>query len=49
MITMHAGKGLYTSHAGKHGGLKPVFTFQTLFLNNPQEAGKENEIIIEGL
>ena len=37
---MHAGKGLYTSCAGKHGGqyktnfisLKPVLTFQTLTL-----------------
>jgi len=37
---MHAGKGLYTSCAGKHGGryktyftsLKPVLAFQTLML-----------------
>ena len=40
LITMHAGKGLKTSHAGKHGGQyktyfrsqKPVLTFQTLVL-----------------
>ena len=40
VIAMHAGKGLYTSCAGKHGGryktnfitLKPVLAFQTLTL-----------------
>ena len=40
VITMHAGTGLYTSCAGKHGGryktnfmsLKPVLAFQTLTL-----------------
>jgi len=40
VIAMHAGKGLYTSCVGKHGGryktnfirLKPVLTFQTLTL-----------------
>jgi len=40
VITMHAGKGLYTSCAGKHCGryktnfisLKPVLAFQTLTL-----------------
>jgi len=40
VITMHAGKGLYTSCAGKHGsryktnfiGLKSVLAFQTLTL-----------------
>jgi len=40
VIAMHAGKGLYTSCEGKHGGRyktnfisqKPVFTFQTLTL-----------------
>ena len=40
MIAMHAGKGLYTSCVGKHGGryktnfisLKPVLAFQTLTL-----------------